>query len=181
MAQERPNAVTLKGNPLSLIGPELKPGDQAPNFTVLADLLTPVTLDSGQGKVRIISSVPSLDTPVCDAEIQRFNTEAAGLGENVEVWAISMDLPFAQKRWCSATNSDRVKVLSDYRTASFAEAYGVLIKDLRLASRAVFVVDQNDQIQYVEYVKEIAEQPDYEAALAAARQAAQGDSPAALS
>lgn len=168
---ERVGAVTLRGNPLTLVGPEIKPGDKAPDFTVLSNDLTPFRFSSTSGTVRIISSVPSLDTPVCDAQTRRFNEEAAKL-PGVEILTVSMDLPFAQKRWCGAAGVDRVKCYSDHRDASFATAYGALIKELRLTSRAIFVVDKDDVVRYVEYVKEIADHPNYEAALEAARQAA---------
>lgn len=168
---ERAGAVTLRGNPLTLVGPEIKPGEKAPDFTVLANDLTPFQFSSASGKVRIISSVPSLDTPVCDAQTRRFNEEAANL-PGVEIITVSMDLPFAQKRWCGAAGVDRVKCYSDHRDASFATAYGTLIKELRLTSRAIFVVDKDDVVRHVEYVKEIGDHPNYEAALEAARQAA---------
>ncbi|HWP58247.1 MAG TPA: thiol peroxidase [Candidatus Acidoferrales bacterium] len=172
MAQERPNAVTFKGNPLTLIGPELKPGDPAPHFQVIDRNLAAVTLDSSKGKVRLISVVPSLDTPVCDQQTRRFNEEAAKLPANVEVLTVSVDLPFAQNRFCSAANIDRVKTLSDHRELSFGQAYGVLIKELKLLARSVFVIDPSDRIRYVEIVKEVTNHPDYEAALEAARKAA---------
>jgi thioredoxin-dependent peroxiredoxin len=169
MAQERAGAATFLGNPLTVLGAELRPGDKAPEFTVLSNDLSPVTLANSAGKVRLISVVPSLDTPVCDAQTRRFNQEAAGLGDNVLILTISMDLPFAQKRWCGAAGIDRVQTLSDHRDASFGLAYGTLIKELRLESRAIFVVDANDTLRHVEYVKEIATHPNYEAALAAAK------------
>lgn len=171
MAQERAGAATFQGNPLTLIGPELKAGDKAPNFTVLANDLSAVTLATTAGKVRLVSVVPSLDTPVCDAQTRRFNQEAAALGDNVVVLTISMDLPFAQKRWCGAAGVDRVQTLSDHREASFGQAYGTLIRELRLESRAIFVVDAADTIRHVEYVKEIVSHPNYEAALASAKRA----------
>lgn len=167
---ERPGAATLKGNPLTLIGPELKPGDPAPDFEVVDKTLSPVRLGPG-GTVRIFSVVPSLDTPVCDAQTKRFNDEAAKL-EGVEIITVSMDLPFAQARWCGAFGVDKVKMLSDHRDGSFGAAYGTLIKELRIESRAIFVVDKDNKIRYVEYVKEVADHPNYEAALAAAKAAA---------
>jgi thiol peroxidase len=169
MPQERPGAATFLGNPLTVLGPELKPGDKAPEFTVLANDLSAVTLAKTAGKVRLISVVPSLDTPVCDAQTRRFNQEAASLGDHVAILTISMDLPFAQKRWCGAAGIDRVQTLSDHRDASFGLAYGTLIKELRLESRTIFVVDANDTLRHVEYVKEISTHPNYEAALAAAK------------
>ncbi len=168
MPQERAAATTLKGNPFTLVGPELKAGDKAPNFTVVGNDLKEVRLTDTAGKVRLISVVPSLDTPVCDAQTRRFNQEAAGLGD-VAILTISMDLPFAQKRWCGAAAVDKVTTLSDHRDASFSTAYGTLIKELRIDSRAIFVVDASDTIRHVEYVKEVADHPNYDSALAAAK------------
>ena len=165
--QERAGLVTMKGNPITLIGPELKVGDKAPDFIAVDNDLSQVSLKSFRGKVCIISSVPSLDTPVCDMETRRFNNEAGRLGDDVVVLTISMDLPFAQKRWCAAAGVDRVVTLSDHRDGSFGQAYGLLIKDLRLLARAVFVLDKEGTIRYLELVKEIASEPDYEAVLAA--------------
>lgn len=171
MPVERQGAVKFKGDPITLVGPEIKPGDQAPDFKVVYNDLNEVTLADSRGKVRIITSVPSLDTPVCDQETRRFNEEAQKLGDQVKVLTISMDLPFAQKRWCAAAGIEAVQTLSDHRHASFGEAYGVLIPALRLLARAVFVVDANDKVTYVEYVPEVTDFPNYEAALAAAREA----------
>lgn len=162
LAQERSGAATLKGNPITLIGPELKAGDQAPDFKLNKDLMTEVSLSDYKGKVKLISVVPSLDTGVCDAQTKRFNEEAANLGDNVVILTVSADLPFAQARWCGANGVDKVETLSDYKTNAFGEAYGVLIKELRLDMRSIFVIDQNDTIRYVEYVKEMTEHPDYE-------------------
>lgn len=164
---ERAGATTLRGNPLTLIGPELKAGDEAPNFEAVSESLQPVTLGTTTG-VRIFSVVPSLDTPVCDAQTKRFNEEAAKL-PGVSIYTFSMDLPFAQKRWCGAFGVDKVKMVSDHRTGSFGSAYGTLIKELRIHSRAIFVVDQNNKIRHAEYVKEVADHPNYETALGAAR------------
>src|SRR6478736_1600644 len=150
---ERAGATTLKGNPLTLVGPELKPGDNAPDFSVVDNGLKAVTLGDTGSSVRIFSVVPSLDTPVCDAQTKRFNEEAASLPD-VKIYTFSMDLPFAQKRWCGAYGVDHVKMVSDHRDASFGEAYGTLIKDLRILSRAIFVVDPQNKLKYVEYVKE---------------------------
>ncbi len=172
MPQEKPNAVTFKGNPLTLIGPDIKVGDKAPTFQVIARDLSLVTLDSSKGKVRLISVVPSLDTPVCDQQTRRFNEEAAKLPANVEVLTVSADLPFAQARFCGAANIDRVKTLSDHRELSFGQAYGVLIKELKLLARSVFVIDSADRVQYVELVKEVTNHPNYDAALAAVRKVA---------
>lgn len=158
------------GNPFTLLGPELKAGDKAPDFTALDNGLKAVTLaDTGNG-VRVFSVVPSLDTPVCDMQTKRFNDEAGKMGD-VTIYTVSMDLPFAQKRWCGAFGVDHVKMLSDHRDASFGSAFGTLIKELRVLSRAIFVVDKNNVIRYVEYVKEVSEHPNYDAAIAAARAA----------
>jgi len=165
---ERPGATTMKGNPLTLIGPELQAGDHAPDFSVVDGTLSPVNLEKTGHNVRIISVVPSLDTPVCDLQTKRFNEEAAKLPD-VDILTVSMDLPFAQKRWCGAFGVDRIKMLSDHRTGSFGESYGTLIKDLRIESRAIFVLDSSNLIRYVEYVKEVADHPNYDAALAAAK------------
>ena len=167
---ERPAATTLKGNPLTLIGPELKAGDDAPDFNLVDKGLKPVTLKDTGNHVRIFSVVPSLDTPVCDAQTKKFNEAAAGLPD-VDIFTVSMDLPFAQSRWCGAFGVDKVKMLSDYQDVSFGTNYGTLIKELRIESRAIFVVDRANTIRYVEYVKEVADSPNHEAALAAAREA----------
>lgn len=164
---ETTRTVTMKGNPLTLTGNELKVGDTAPEFEALANDLTPVKLSSLKGRIRVISSVPSLDTPVCDIQTRRFNTEAANLGNDIAILTISMDLPFAQKRWCGAAGVDKVTTLSDHRGAEFGNSYGVLIKELRLLARAIFVVDQNNIIQYIQIVEEISEEPDYDAVLEA--------------
>jgi thiol peroxidase len=168
---ERPGATTMKGNPLTLLGPELKAGDKAPEFQAVDTGLKPVSLNKTSG-VRIFSVVPSLDTPVCDAQTKRFNEEAASL-PSVEIYTVSMDLPFAQKRWCGAFGVDKVKMLSDHKSGSFGESYGTLIKDLRIESRAIFVVDKDNVIRYAEYVKEVADHPNYDAALEAARAVAE--------
>jgi thiol peroxidase len=161
----------MRGKPLTLIGPELKTGDNAPDFQVVDGSLNTVTLKDTGSHVRILSVVPSLDTPVCDAQTKRFNEEAAKLPD-VDILTVSMDLPFAQKRWCGAFGVDKVKMLSDHRDGSFGQAYGTLIKDMRIESRAIFVVDQNNKIRHAEYVKEVADFPNYEAALSAAKSAA---------
>jgi thiol peroxidase len=167
---ERAGATTLKGNPLTLVGPELKPGDKAPNFTLVDNALKAVTLADTGSSVRIFSVVPSLDTPVCDAQTKRFNEEAAQL-PGVEIYTVSMDLPFAQKRWCGAFGVDKVKMLSDHKEGSFGASWGTLIKELRIESRAIFVLNKDNSVRYVEYVKEVADFPNYDAALAAARSA----------
>lgn len=165
---ERSGATTLRGNPLTLVGPELKPGDAAPNFETVDNGLQAVDLSKTGGSVRIFSVIPSLDTPVCDAQTKRFNEEAAKLN-GVDIYTVSMDLPFAQKRWCGAFGVDKVKMLSDHKTGSFGSAYGTLIKELRIESRAIFVVDQSNVVRHAEYVKEVADHPNYEAALTVAK------------
>lgn len=167
--QERKGIVTFKGNSLTLIGPEITVGQQAPDFQVLAQDLSPVTLAASSGKSRLISVVPSLDTPVCDQQTRRFNHEAAVL-PNVAILTVSMDLPFAQRRWCGAAGIDKVQVLSDHRDGSFGTAYGVLIKELRLLARSVFLIDGGGTVRYVQIVPEVTSHPNYDAALAAARQ-----------
>lgn len=165
MAQER--TVAFKGNPITLIGPELKAGDKAPDFALNKNLLEEVSLRDYAGKIKLISVVPSLDTGVCDAQTRRFNEEASKLGDNVVILTVSADLPFAQARWCGAAGIDKVITLSDYKSNSFGEAYGVLIKEFRLDMRAVFVVDANDTITYVQVLEEMTEHPNYEGAIAA--------------
>lgn len=157
---------------MTLIGPELKVGDKAPEFEVVSDKMQPVTLEKTGAAVRIFSVIPSIDTPVCDAQTHRFNQEAAKT-PGVDIYTVSMDLPFAQKRWCGAFGIDNIKMLSDHRTGSFGEHYGTLIKELRIESRALFVVDKENTIQHAEYVKEVADHPDYDSALAVARKLAE--------
>src|SRR5437868_1681988 len=170
---ERAGASTLRGNPLTVVGPELKAGDKAPDFKAVDDSLKALDLAGTGSGVRIFSVVPSLDTPVCDAQTRRFNEEAGKLPD-VKIYTFSMDLPFAQKRWCGAFGIDHVKMVSDHRDASFGQAYGTLIKDLRILSRAIFVVDKTNTIRYVEYVKEVGDHPSYDGALAAAKSAVGG-------
>jgi thiol peroxidase len=165
---ERPGATTLRGKPLTLIGPELKVGDKAPDFEVVDTSLSPVTLAQTGNSVRIISVVPSLDTPVCDAQTKRFNDEVAKM-PGLEVLTVSMDLPFAQKRWCGAFGVDHVKMLSDHKSGSFGQNYGTLVKELRIESRAIFVLDKENVIRHVQYVKEVADHPDYDAVMQAAK------------
>ncbi len=172
MAEERIGAVTMRGNPMTLIGPEIKPGQKAPAFAGAGKGLAPVSLEQFKGKVKIISAVPSIDTPVCDAETRRFNEEAGKLPGDVQILTVSMDLPFAPARWCGAAGVDKITMVSDWQRGEFGEKYGAMIKDLRLHARAVFVVDKNDTVTYAEYVKEIANHPNYDAILAAARKAA---------
>jgi thiol peroxidase len=156
---------------MTLIGPELKAGDTAPDFNAIDNSLQPVTLASTGSGVRIFSVVPSLDTPVCDAQTKRFNEEAAKL-TGVDIYTFSMDLPFAQKRWCGAFGIDKLKMVSDHRSGSFGEAFGTLIKELRIHSRAIFVVGPDNKILHAEYVKEVADNPNYDDALAAVKAAA---------
>jgi thioredoxin-dependent peroxiredoxin len=163
-------SVTFKDKPVTLLGNQLKAGDQAPDFKVLANDLSEVTLADSKGSVRLIAAVPSVDTGVCDAEVRRFNEEASKLG-NVKVLTISVDLPFAQKRWCAAVGIENVQTLSDHRDLSFGKAYGAAIEELRLLARSVFVIDSSDKITYVEYVDEVTSHPNYEAALEAAKAA----------
>lgn len=164
---ERSGIITMKGNPLTLVGNEVKVGDQAPDFEVLNDKLETVRLSGFRGKVVILVSVPSVDTAVCDLETKRFNQEAGRLGDQVMILTISMDLPFAQARWCAAADVNNVRLLSDHREASFGKACGVLIKELRLLARTVFVLDQKGIVRYVQYVKETTEEPDYDDVLRA--------------
>ncbi|MGC8602170.1 MAG: thiol peroxidase [Desulfomonilaceae bacterium] len=168
---ERKGLVTFKGNPLTLIGKEVKVGDMAPDFTALANDLSTVNLSSFRGKPLIISSVPSLDTPVCDMSTRRFNQEATSLGDEVTILTVSMDLPFAQARWCGAAGVKNIVTLSDHKDASFGMAYGLLIKELRLLARSVFVIDKEGKIQYFQLVPEVAQEPDYDSALNALRNA----------
>lgn len=169
MPMERPGAVTFKGQPLTLVGPEIKPGDKAPDFTIIDQSLNPVSLKDYAGKIVLLSVVPSLDTGICSAQTKQFNEEAAKLPEDVAILTISMDLPFAQARFCGTEHIDRVKVLSDHRDASFAQAYGTLVKELRLETRAIFVIDRDGTVRYAEYVPEIASHPNYDAALEAVK------------
>jgi len=162
---ERKGIITFQGNPLTLIGPELKIGDKAPDFVLLDGELKEFRLKDFYGKTKVISVTPSLDTPVCDMQARRFNQEASRLREDIVVVNVSMDLPFAISRFCTAAGIERVKAFSDHRDASFGNAYGVLIKELRLLARAVFVVDEKDFVQYREIVPEITNLPDFDAAL----------------
>lgn len=162
--------VTFAQDPVTLLGTEIKVGDSAPNFTVLSNDMQEVSLDNYQGKVKLIASVPSVDTGVCAAETKRFNEEADKI-PGVQVLTISMDLPFAQNRWCAANGIKNLDTLSDHRDADFGEKYGVLIKELRLLARAIFVVDSNNTVTYVEYVDEVTNHPDYDKALEAVKAA----------
>lgn len=160
--------VTFKGNPVTLLGTEVKVGQKAPEFNVLANDLSPFTMENIKGVVTVISVIPSIDTGVCDAQTRRFNEAAAKL-EDVNILTISVDLPFAQKRWCGAAGIDKVQTLSDHRDLSFGKAYGVAIEELRLLARAVFVINKEGEIAYVEYVPEATEHPNYEDAIEAAK------------
>lgn len=166
---ERDAAVTMKGSPKTLLGDELKVGDAAPAFTLVGTDFGPKTLADYAGKVKLIATVPSLDTPVCDVEIRRFNEEAGKLGDEVVSLVVSMDLPPAQKRWCGAAGAEQVHTLSDFMDHSFGHDYGVRIKEMGLLARTVMVVDREDKVRYVELVKDIVDQPDFDAALAAVK------------
>lgn len=166
---ERAGAITFKGNPMTLVGSEIKEGDTAPDFTLIATDLSEKHLADYAGKKLILSTVPSLDTGVCDAETRRFNEEAAKLGDDVQIVTVSMDLPFAQKRWCGAAGVDRVETLSDYRDREFAQNYGLLIKELGLLARCVLVIDPEGKVRYRQLVPEVAQEPDYEGVIGACR------------
>jgi thiol peroxidase len=166
---ERNNVTTFQGNPLTLVGDELSVGQQAPDCQMLDAQLNPVKLSSYKGKVCIACSVPSLDTPVCDTEVRRFNTEAAALGNDIQIIVVSMDLPFAQARWCGAAEVDNLITLSDYRDADFANAFGLLIKELRLLARAVYIIDKAGTVAYAQILDDITKEPDYDAAIEAAK------------
>ncbi len=166
---ERNDVIKMKGNPLTLIGDEVKVGDTAPDFTVLDDSLSPVKLSDFKGKTVIIVSVPSVDTPTCDLEAKRFNQEAGKFGDDVVILTISMDLPFAQARWCAAGGVENIKLLSDYRDRAFGNNFGVLIKELGLLARTIFVVDKEGKVQYIQYVEETTEEPNYDEVLDATK------------
>jgi len=169
MTQERQGVITFKGNPMTLVGQPIKAGDAAPDFRVVDNALQAVTLTSSAGKIRLITVVPSLDTPVCDTMTRTFNQDAAKLPDNVAVYTVSLDLPFAQKRWCGNAGIDRVQTLSDYQDRAFVLNYGLLIKELKLAARAVLVIDASDRISYLQIVPEGTSEPDYSAALGAVK------------
>jgi len=170
MAQERTGVATLKGNPMTLVGPQLNVGDKAPDFSLCKSLGEYVSLEDFAGKVKLISVIPSIDTGVCEAQTRQFNEAAAGLGDNVVVLTVSADLPFAQARWCGAAGVDRVVMLSDYKDNNFGLAYGVYIKEFALDMRSIFILDENNVIQYVEYLSEMTNHPNYDAAVAAVKQ-----------
>lgn len=169
---QRANAVTLHGNPLTLVGNEVQTGQPLPDVELLNNDLQPVKLSAYKGKIVVISVVPSLDTPVCDMQTRRFNTEAAGQSDDVTILTISMDLPFAQKRWCGAAGVDQVTTLSDHRSAAFGQAAGLLINELRLLARAVIVVDRDGIVRYYQLVKEVGEEPNYDTVLSAVKELA---------
>lgn len=166
---ERFGAVTSRGNPLTVVGDVVQVGEAAPDFVLTANNWQPVTLANSAGKVRLISVVPSLDTGICDAQTRRFNDAAVELGDRVVVLTVSADLPYAQKRWCGAAGVENIQTLSDHKDMNFGIAYGTYIKELRLEQRSIFVVDANDRVVHVEYVPEIAQHPDYDAALTAVK------------
>ncbi len=167
---ERSGIITFKGNPLTLVGNEIQPGKALPDFKVVNNDLSEFSSSAIKGKVTVISVVPSLDTPVCDSQTRKFNEEASALGEDVQVYTVSMDLPFAQARWCGAAGIDRVTTLSDYREASFGEATGLLIKELKLLTRAVLVIDREGVVQYSQVVSEVTDEPDYDAVISAVKE-----------
>lgn len=169
---ERNNVVTFKGNPITLVGNEVATGQKAPAFTLVGTDMQPKSLQDFAGKVKIISVVPSLDTAVCDTQTRKFNEAAAGLGDDVVVLTVSVDLPMAQKRWCGAAGVDRVVCLSDYKDHSFGKDYGLRIKELGLLARTVLIVDKDDNVQYVQVVPEVAQEPNYDEVLEAAKKLA---------
>jgi thiol peroxidase len=174
MAETRKGEVTFKGNPVELVGPKLKPGDKAPEFTCVGAGLSTVTLADTRGKARLFNVVPSLDTPVCNKQTRKFSEDLKALGDKAAAYTVSLDLPFAQQRWCTEASVENIKNLSDVANHSFGQNYGVLIQGLPIAllARAVIVVDPSDTVQYVEIVPEIAQEPNYEPALAALKAAA---------
>lgn len=170
--KERTGELTFKGKPKTVIGDKLNVGDKAPNFELIGTDLSTTTLADSAGKIRLLSVVPSLDTGICDAQTRRMNEEISGMGDDVVGYTISADLPFAQKRWCGNAGVENIITLSDHKDMSFGDAYGTHIKELRLEQRAVFVVDENGVVRYTEYVPEVAQHPDYDAALAALKKVA---------
>lgn len=171
MPTEHKGAATMRGNPLTVVGDQLKPGDEAPDFDLVGQDMTPVRLSGLRGKVLILSAVPSLDTGVCDTETRRWEQERQQLGPDVEMLTVSMDLPFAQRRWCGAAEVQH-QTASSHKNEQFAIDYGLLVKELRLLARTVFVIGKDGTIKYAEYVQEIAQEPNYEPALKAAKRAA---------
>jgi thiol peroxidase len=171
MSEGRFGDVTFKGTPHTVLGNQVSVGEKAPDFKLVANDLSEVTLGDSAGKTRLISVVPSLDTGICDAQTRRFNEEAVNFGDDVVVLTVSVDMPFAQKRWCGAAGIENVQTLSDHRDMNFGNAYGTHVKEMRWEQRAIFVVDADDTVTYAEYVPEIAQHPDYEAALTAVKAA----------
>ncbi|MFH1748485.1 MAG: thiol peroxidase [Planctomycetota bacterium] len=169
--EERTNVATFKGGPLTLVGPEIKVGDQAPHFKLVGNNLADIDSASFKGQVRVLSVAPSLDTPVCATQTRTFNKEAVNLADDVVILSVSLDLPFALSRFCGAEGIERVLTGSDYKYRGFGEAYGVYIRELGLLARAVFVIDRDDKIVHAEYVSEVTNEPDYAAALAAVKAA----------
>ena len=169
--EKRTGVITFVGNPMTLVGKEVKVGNKAPDFTLLDNGLAVKTLKDYEGKVKIFSVVPSLDTGVCDAQTRWFNQNATALSNDVVVLTVSMDLPFAQKRWCGAAGVENVVTLSDHKDASFGTNYGFLIEELRLLTRGIVVVDKNDKVTYVEYVPEVTNAVNFDAAVEAAKAA----------
>ncbi len=169
--EERKGVITFKGNPMTLVGKEVKPGDRLPSFKVTGQDLGDITDKDFAGNVLVLSVVPSVDTPVCATQTRRFNEKAADLSDDVVILTVSMDLPFAAKRFCAAEGIEAVKTGSDYKYQSFGDAFGVHIKELGLLSRAVFVADKNGKITHAQYVGEVTNEPDYEPALKAAKAA----------
>lgn len=167
MDNERFGAVTIQGKPQTLVGPQLEVGNKAPDFNVVNVSLRPVTLEDVKGRIKIFSVIPSLDTPICSTQARRFSEESARI-EGVRCYTVSLDLPFAQDRWCTLSKVDSFYMLSDHRDASFGKAYGVLIKEMRLLSRAVFIVDEKNILRYAEYCDEIYSHVDYESSIVAA-------------
>ena len=169
MVEKRTGIVTFKQNPVTLLGPDIVVGSQAPDFKVVDNALQPVTRDTAKGKVQLITVVPSIDTGVCDTMTRKFNQDAAVLPDDVAIYTISMDLPFAQKRWCGAAGIERVQMLSDYQERSFGQNYGLLIDELKLLARAVYIIDTDGKVAYREIVPEVTDEPDYAAALNAVK------------
>ena len=165
MSNEREGAVTLKGNPITLVGPELKVGDKAPDFVCNQGLMPEVGLADMGESIKVFNVILSVDTPVCSAQTRKFNEAAAEFSGNLKIYTVSAELPFAQKRFCGAEGIDKVENISDYLGNSFGEAYGILIKDKGLLARAIFVADKDNTLKHVEYVSEISEEPNYETAL----------------
>lgn len=168
--EENKNIITFKGNPLTLVGPQIDVGQAAPDVELLDNGLAPVKISSFKGKKLVIVTVPSLDTPVCDIEVRNFNKSAAELADDVQIIAVSMDLPFAQARWCGAAEIEKVSTLSDHKAAEFGLAYGLLIKELRLLARTVFILDTKGTIRYKQLVKEVTDEPDYKQVLDALKE-----------